>query len=56
MKILNAGDVKLSAEEVQQIRDLMVALAAIEYEDYINRKSKGIGHKNFKINEPRKAA
>jgi len=56
MKILNAGDVKFSAEEVRQIRDLMVDLAAIEYEDYINRKSKDISLENFKIHEPRKAA
>jgi len=56
MKILNAGDVKFSAEEVRQIRDLMVDLAAIEYEDYINRKPKGKDHEIFKIDKPRKAA
>ncbi len=39
-KILNAGEVKYSAEEVRQIRELMVSLATIEYEDYIRLKSK----------------
>ena len=55
-KILNAGDVKFSAEEVRQIRNLMVALAAIEYEDFVNQKSRTTGHEKFKIHKPRKAA
>lgn len=37
-KILNAGERKYSAEEVKQIRELLTALAIIEYEDYKNRK------------------
>ena len=34
MKILNAGEVKFSAEQVKQIRDLLTTLALIEYEQY----------------------
>jgi len=37
-KILNAGERKYNAEEVKQIRELLTALAIIEYEDYKNRK------------------
>jgi hypothetical protein len=37
-KILNAGEKKYTAEEVKQIRELLTALAIIEYEDYKNRK------------------
>lgn len=55
-KILNAGKVKLSAEEVRQIRDLMVDLANIEYEEFIKQKSKGIKTENSQEQEPRKAA
>lgn len=33
-KILNAGERKYSVEEVKQIRELLTALAIIEYEDY----------------------
>lgn len=56
IKILNAGKVKLSAEEVRQIRDLMVDLANIEYEEFIKQKSKGIKTENSQEQEPRKAA
>lgn len=56
MKILNAGEQKYSAEEVKQIRELMVALATIEYEDFQKRKSKNKEQENIKIQEPRKAA
>lgn len=55
-KILNAGEVKYSAEEVRQIRELMVSLATIEYEDFQKRKSKNKEQENSKIYEPRKAA
>ena len=55
-KVLNAGEQKYSAEEVRQIRDLIVALATIEYEDFQRRKSKNNGQENRKIQEPRKAA
>jgi hypothetical protein len=55
-KILNAGEVKYSAEEVRQIRELMISLATIEYEDFQRRKSKNNEQENKKINEPRKAA
>ncbi len=55
-KILNAGEVKYSAEEVRQIRELMVSLATIEYEDYIRLKSKQNKNESSKEKEPRKAA
>jgi len=55
-RILNDGPVKCSAEEIRHIRDLMVALATIEYEDFQRRKSKNNEQENCKINEPRKAA
>ena len=55
-KILNSGEVKFSAEEVRQIRDLMVDLATIEYEDYIRQKSKQRNIEKSKEQEPRKAA
>ena len=55
-KILNDGPVKFSAEEVKQIKDLMVALATIEYEDFQRRKSINNERENNKTHEPRKAA
>ena len=33
-KILNSGDVKYTAEEVKQIRELLTQLATIEYESF----------------------
>ena len=33
-KILNAGEIKYTAEEVKQIRDLITTLAIIEYENF----------------------
>ncbi len=33
-KILNDGEVKYSKEEVKLIRDLLIALATIEYENF----------------------
>lgn len=36
-KILNAGERKYSVEEVRQIRELLISLAIIEYEDFKNR-------------------
>jgi hypothetical protein len=55
-KILNDGPVKYTAEEVRQIRDLLVALATIEYEDFQRWKTKNDERENKKIHEPRKAA
>ena len=55
-KILNAGEVKYSAEEVRQISDLMVDLATIEYEDFVKQKSSQSKKENKKVQEPRKAA
>jgi hypothetical protein len=55
-KILNAGEVKFSAEEVRQIRDLMVDFATIEYEDFIKQKSKENKTENSQEHKPRKAA
>ena len=55
-KILNAGEVKYSAEEVRQIRDLMVGLATIEYEDFVKQKSKQCKTESSKEQKPRKAA
>ena len=34
MRILNSGDVRFNIEEVRLIRDLLVSLATIEYEQY----------------------
>ena len=33
-KILNSGEVKYTNDEVKLIRDFMVAMATIEYENY----------------------
>ncbi len=55
-KILNAGEVKFSAEEVRQITDLMVHFAAIEYEEFLRQKATSNEHENINIHEPRKAA
>ena len=55
-KILNAGEVKYSAEEVRQIRDLLDSLASIEYEDYIRQESKQRDNEKLKEQKPRKAA
>ncbi|WP_340111030.1 hypothetical protein [Maribellus mangrovi] len=33
-KILNGGTVKFSKDEVKMIRDLLIQLATIEYEEY----------------------
>ena len=40
MKILNSGEVKFSAEQVKQIRDLLTTLALIEYEQYKKQNNK----------------
>ena len=40
MKILNAGEVKFSAEQVKQIRELLTTLAMIEYENFKKQNSK----------------
>ena len=55
-KILNAGEVKFSAEEVRQITDLMVHFAAIEYEEFLRQKATSNEHENINIHEPRKTA
>lgn len=55
-KILNDGDIKLSIEDVRIIRDLMIALATIQYEVYLNQKTQGIDHNHKKENSPIKAA
>jgi len=55
-KILNDGPVKYSAEEVRQIRDLLVALATIEYEDFVKQKTSQNKNENSKEYKPRKAA
>jgi hypothetical protein len=34
IKILNEGEVKYSLEEAKQIRDLLIQLAIIEFEQY----------------------
>lgn len=41
-KILNAGEVKYTAEEVKKILDLLIGLATIEYEEYKKRVSNKI--------------
>ena len=56
IKILNAGDVKFSAEEVRRIRDLMVDLANIEFEEFLQQKSNKNKNENSREQEPRKAA
>lgn len=55
-KILNSGDVKFVAEEVKQIRDLMIALAVIEYEEFSKQKSKERKPGNLNQKELIKAA
>ena len=55
-KILNAGEVKYSAEEIRQIRELMVSLATIEYEDFVKQKSKQCKNEQSTEQEQRKAA
>ena len=55
-KILNAGEVKHSAEEVRQIRELLVSLATIEYEDFVKQKSKQCKNESSMEQKQRKAA
>jgi hypothetical protein len=38
VKILNDGDVRFNKEEVKQIRELVLALATIEYESSKKKK------------------
>jgi len=38
-KILNVGEIKYDKDEVKLIRDLIVALATIEYEEFNNKKT-----------------
>lgn len=38
-KILNTGEFKFAGEEVKQIRELLLALATIEFENFIKEKS-----------------
>jgi len=40
MKILNNGDVRFNIEEVKLIRDLLVSLATIEYEQHRENNNK----------------
>jgi hypothetical protein len=55
-KILNAGEVRYTAEEVRQIRELMVTLATIEYENFVQQKSVINEKDKSKGQQPRKAA
>ena len=38
-KILNLGEIKYNKDEVKQIRDLIISLATIEYEEFTNKKT-----------------
>jgi hypothetical protein len=38
LKILNQGEVKYSKEEAKIIRDFLITLATIEYEDFKSKK------------------
>jgi len=38
-KILNLGEIKYNKDEVKQIRDLIITLATIEYEEFNNKKT-----------------
>jgi len=41
-RILNAGDVKYTAEEVKKIWDFLTTLATIEYEDFKKQQLKKV--------------
>jgi hypothetical protein len=47
IKILNDGDMKFSLDEAKQIRDLLIQLAVIEFEQYNAELKKSDNERNM---------
>ena len=46
-KILNQGQIKFTKEEVKQIKDLLIQLATIEYEQYKTKLKESENERNM---------
>jgi len=46
-KILNAGQVKFTKDEVKMIRDLLIQLATIEYDQYKTKLKQSENERNM---------